>query len=83
MLGGGVLQEPKEVEQRRGMDGGREGEERGVSPRSGDDAGARWGKRGATGALGRLSEFQLPPHYINTHWCHTLVTHVSTHIQRH
>lgn len=65
------------------MEAGMEGEGRGVSPRSGDDAGVGWGWRGATGALGRLFEFQLPPHYINTHWCHTLVTHVFTHTHRH
>lgn len=95
-MGGGVEAGEGSVESRRmwwwgspgaerggaeGRDGWRQG--RGVSPRSGDDAGVGWGWRGATGALGRLFEFQLPPHYINTHWCHTLVTHVFTHTQRH
>lgn len=44
---GGVLQELKEVEQRRGMDGGREGEERGgESPHAQETTRERGGVRG-------------------------------------
>lgn len=68
----GVLQELKEVEQR----GGREGW---MEAGGGRWSEVGWGQRGPTGALGRLLAFQLPPHYINTQWCHTLFTHASTH----
>lgn len=68
----GVLPELKEVEQR----GGREGW---MEAGGGRWSEVGWGQRGPTGALGRLLAFQLPPHYINTQWCHTLFTHASTH----
>lgn len=59
-------------------------EEEGSLSASAADAGVRWGgdERGATGALGRLLAFQLPPHYINTRWCLWLDAHAHTHMHR-
>lgn len=83
---------PERGERENGREDGEGGApERGGAERregAGESLCQRWsevelGWRGATGALGRLFAFQLPPHYINTHWClwldaHTLLAHACT-----
>lgn len=83
---------PERGERESGREDGEGGApERGGAERregAGESLCRRWsevelGWRGATGALGRLFAFQLPPRYINTHWClwldaHTLLAHACT-----